>query len=145
MTGSLKARQPHRRDFSVSASIPVLSIARGSELWGFLGFGFLGVTGFSAFYCHIVSSATSSWYLLWWLSGFIRLFMPFLCVYCRNKAYLSCVYTVCLLFLRRLFLWKLPCFAPEIWAEHLLLNQSCTTYRTTAWVGYAQACHTFLP
>jgi hypothetical protein len=36
MTGSLKARQPHRRDFSVSASIPVLSIARGSELWGLL-------------------------------------------------------------------------------------------------------------
>jgi ABC-type uncharacterized transport system permease subunit len=145
MTGSLKARQPHRRDFSVSASIPVLSIARGSELWGFLNLGFLGVTGFSAFYCHIVRSATSSWCLVWGLSGFISLFMSFFRFYCRNKTHLSCVYSVCLLFLCRLFNWKLPYLAPEIRTEHLLLNQSRTTYRATTWVGFAQACHTFLP
>jgi len=91
MTGSLKARQPHRRDFSVSASIPVLSIARGSELWGFLGLGFLGVIGFSVYYCYLVRSATSSWCLLWGPSGFISFFMSFFVLLQKQDVLILCI------------------------------------------------------
>jgi hypothetical protein len=40
MTGALKARQPHRRAFGVSASIPVLSIDRAIGAMEFSSFCF---------------------------------------------------------------------------------------------------------
>jgi hypothetical protein len=89
MTGGGNATVSSSR-FRPSASIPVLSIARESELWGFLGFAFFGVIGLSVFYGHIVRFATPLLCLLWGLPGFISLFMPFFAFACLVMMEIRC-------------------------------------------------------
>ena len=143
MTGGGNASVSSTR-FRPSASIPVLSIARATELWSFLGFGSFGFAGFSVVYCRAMKSRTPLRCLFWFVLPFMSLFMPFIHGIRQTAPLLGVA--------KALSSWlccrrqrKFPDSDQLLRSERLLRDHPCATYRTPARVLVAKLRHALLP